>query len=201
MDNPPFVDEEDIPMVHHVEEDYDDYNTPNTSRVDETSFTVPDTTEATSTLQLRQKAKRDKITALYRRLNVTDNMDLIDLDRFRLTNYPKKGVTIFEFYNGNRCVPLTKQTGEFFAPKTLRDKFGGVNTMKNFLGVDKTSPALERSFKAAAKLSRDLPTDSEMESIPLEELSSLVDGIHIKTREASQNTDLDMREFLGIDKA
>ena len=40
-----------------------------------------------------------------------------------------------------------------------------------------------------------------MESIPLEDLSSLVENIHIKTREASQNTDLDMREFLAIDKA
>ena len=40
-----------------------------------------------------------------------------------------------------------------------------------------------------------------MESIPLMELSSLVEDIHVKTREASQNTDLDMREFLGIDKA
>ena len=40
-----------------------------------------------------------------------------------------------------------------------------------------------------------------MESITLKELSSLVENIHIKTREASQNTDLDMREFLGIDQA
>ena len=40
-----------------------------------------------------------------------------------------------------------------------------------------------------------------MDSIPLEELSSLVEDIHIKTREASQNTDLDMREVLAIDKA
>ena len=40
-----------------------------------------------------------------------------------------------------------------------------------------------------------------MESIPLEDLSSLVEDIHVKTREASQNTDLDMREFLGIDRA
>ena len=40
-----------------------------------------------------------------------------------------------------------------------------------------------------------------MESIPLEELSSLIEGIHVKIRAASQNTDLDMREFLGIDKA
>ena len=40
-----------------------------------------------------------------------------------------------------------------------------------------------------------------MESIPPIELLSLVEDIHVKTREASQNTDLDMREFLGIDKA
>ena len=55
MDSPRFNDEEDILLVQ--DEDYDDYNTPNTSRVDETSFTEPDATEATSTLQLRQKLK------------------------------------------------------------------------------------------------------------------------------------------------
>ena len=32
-------------------------------------------------------------------------------------------------------------------------------------------------------------------------LSSLVEDVHIKKREASQNTDLDMLKFLGIDKA
>ena len=73
--------------------------------------------------------------------------------------------------------------------------------MKKFLGVDKTPPALERSFKAATRLKGELPTDLEMESIPLKELSSLVEDIHVKTLEASQNIDLDMREFLGIDKA
>ena len=201
MDDPVLVDEELVPMVHQDEDYDDDYNTPNTSRIDETSFTAPDTTETTSTLQLRQKIKRDKITALYRHLNVTDTLDLNDLDQFRLMMDPKKGVTTFEFYNGDRWVPLKKQTGEFFAPKTLRDRFGGVNTMKNFLGVDKTLPALEKSFKAATKHKRELPTDLEMESILLEELLSLVEDIHVKTREASQNTDLDMRELLGIDKA
>ena len=40
-----------------------------------------------------------------------------------------------------------------------------------------------------------------MESIRLMELSSLVEDIHVKTRGASQNTDLDMREFLWVDKA
>ena len=90
MDNPTFVDEEDIPMLHQDEEDYDDYRTPDTSRIDETSFMVSDTTEPTSTLRLRQKIKRDKITALYKHLNVTGNPDLIDLDKFRLTTDPNK---------------------------------------------------------------------------------------------------------------
>ena len=75
MDNPRFI---DIPQVQ--DEDYDDYKTPNTSRTDETSFIEPDTTEATSTLQLRQKVKRDKITALCRHLNVTGDPDLADID-------------------------------------------------------------------------------------------------------------------------
>ena len=91
--------------------------------------------------------------------------------------------------------------GEFFAPKTLRDKLGALNTMKTFLGLDETPPALKKSVKAATKLIRELPMDLEMEIIPLQDLSSLVDGIHVKIREASQNTDPDMREFLGIDKA
>ena len=73
--------------------------------------------------------------------------------------------------------------------------------MKNFLGINKTPPALEKSLKVAARLKAGLPTDLEMESIPPEELLSLVEEIHVKTREALQNTDLDMREFLGINKA
>ena len=82
MDNPRFIDEEAIPLVQ--DEDYDKYDTPNTSRVDETSFTELDSTEATSTLQLRQKVKRDKMTALYRHLNVTGEPGLADLDRFMI---------------------------------------------------------------------------------------------------------------------
>ena len=67
--------------------------------------------------------------------------------------------------------------------------------------IDRTPPALERSISAASKLKSELQTDLELESIPLKELSPLVEDIHVKTREASQNTDLDMQEFLGIDKA
>ena len=53
MDNLAFVDEENIPLVNDVEED-ERYDTPNVSRIDETSFKLPDATEATSTLRLRQ---------------------------------------------------------------------------------------------------------------------------------------------------
>ena len=49
MDNPTFIDEEEtIPLVE--DEDYDNYGALDTSRVDETSFTVPGTAEATLTL-------------------------------------------------------------------------------------------------------------------------------------------------------
>ena len=40
-----------------------------------------------------------------------------------------------------------------------------------------------------------------MENITLMELSSLDKDIHVKAREASQNSFLDMRQFFGIDKA
>ena len=65
----------------------------------------------------------------------------------------------------------------------------------------KSPPALERSFKNSTKHRRELLTDIEMESIPLLELLSLVKDIYNKTPEASRNSDLDILEFLGIDKA
>ena len=53
-----FVNEGDIPLVHQDDEDYDDHNTPDTSRT-ETSFMEPDAQEkTTSTLQLIQKVKK-----------------------------------------------------------------------------------------------------------------------------------------------
>ena len=88
MDNPTFVDEESIPRVHQ-NEDYT-YNTPDTSRIDETSFIEPDATEATSTLRLRQQIKRDKLIALYRHLNVTGDPGLADIDRFIIKKIPKQ---------------------------------------------------------------------------------------------------------------
>ena len=85
MDNPRFIDEKDIPPIH---QDDDDYNTSDWSRVEET-FIEPATTEATSTLRLRQKLIRDKITSLYRHLNVTGNPGLANIDRFMIKKFSK----------------------------------------------------------------------------------------------------------------
>ena len=201
MENPG-IDEDNIPLLHPDDDDYDNYKTPDTSRRDKT-FTVPGSTdkETISTLCLRQKVKGDKLAALYRHLNVMGNLDLVNLDWFKLAADPKNNATIFEFYNIDKWFPLRKQTGKFLAPKTLRDRFGGVNAMENDLGVDEIPPGFERSFKSATNLSSELPTNIEMESIHLEKFLSLAEDVHVKTWEASQNTDLDMREFLGIDEA
>ena len=99
IDNPRFVHKVTIPLVQ--DEDYDNYGTPNTSRVDKTSFTEPDTTEATSTLQLRQKVKRNQITALYRHLNVTGGTGLADIDRFMIKKNSKTGKNDLLFVDGN----------------------------------------------------------------------------------------------------
>ena len=73
--------------------------------------------------------------------------------------------------------------------------------MKSVLNLDKAPSALEGSISDASELKSELRTDFQMESIALKELSSLTKEIHIKTREVSQNTSLDMREFLAINKA
>ena len=83
MDNPRFIDEEDI-LLAHQDDDCDDYNTLDSSRIEETSFIEPDTTESISTLQLIQKVKRDKLTALYRHLNVTGDPGFADVDRLMI---------------------------------------------------------------------------------------------------------------------
>ena len=146
-------------------------------------MTAPDTTEATSTLRLRQKVKQDKITALYRHLNVEAGPGLADIDRFMIKINSRTGSTDLLFLDGNKhWQSLTnKITGKFLAAKTLREKFGGLNIMKNVLSLDETPSALKRSIKTASKLKSELPTDLMMESISLKDLSSLAEEIHIKT--------------------
>ena len=54
---------------------------------------------------------------------------------------------------------------------------------------------------AAEKLLEKNPTGREIENILMQDLSTLANDVHVLTKEASQNTELDMLEFLGIDAA
>ena len=133
---------------------------------------------------------------------MTGDPDLVDIDRFMIKKKKSKtDNTDLLFFDGKLWQFVNdKRISNFLAAKTLLEKFGGLNIMKSVLGLDETPSTLEKSFKAETKLRYGLRTDIEMKSIPLEELLSLVEDIHVKTREALQNTDLDMREFLGIGK-
>ena len=121
-----FVNEEDIPVVHQ-DEDYDDYNTPSASRIDETSFVESDTAKAISTLRSRQKVKQGKIIALYRRLKVAGNPDLIDLDQFMIKNSNTASTELLFLDGNNHWQSLTnKRNRGFLSAKILREKFGGL---------------------------------------------------------------------------
>ena len=135
---------------------------------------MPDASEATSTLRLRQKLKRDKIVSLYGYLGATGDPGLTDLDRFNIRKNSETGnIELLFLDTNNQLQSLTnKCTGELLAAKTLREKFGGLNILKSVLSLDQTPPSLEISINAATKLKAELPTDLQMESIPLKELSS-----------------------------
>ena len=84
------------------------------------------------------------------------------------------------------------------AVSMLKTKFGGLTPMKKFLNLEQTPPSIDRSIKAAALLKSEIPTQTDIETIPLFNLSSVVEDIRVKTREASQNTNLDICENFWV---
>ena len=116
-------------------------------------------------------------------MNVTGDPGLADIDRFMLKKSSKTGHTDLLFFDSKHLQSLTnKRTGHFLAPNTLRERFVGLMLQKIVLNLDETPPALERSLNAVTTLRRELSKDIEIESIPLIELSSLVEDIYAKTR-------------------
>ena len=180
------------------EDDGDVYNTPNTTRVDEEETSIT----PTPTLRSKQHVLRNKLDALYHHLGTKGSLDFVNLDRFKMKTNSKTGITDLLSYNRKNWISLTNQrTDEFLAVSTLKTKFGGLTLMKKFLNLEQRPPSIDRSIKAANLLKSEIPTQTDIENIPLFDLSSVVEDIRIKTRKPSQNTDLDMREFLGISKA
>lgn len=92
---------------------------------------------------------------MYRYLNVTGDLYLINLDWLKYTKIIEKGTRVLEFYNDNKksCFEK-KQTSKFLVPKKLRYRFGGNFAMKSFIGIEEKPPALEQFFKAAVTNTR-----------------------------------------------
>ena len=95
MNNPTFVDEETLEWFIKMKIMMITIHRIQARQI--RSFTEPANTEATSTLWLNQKVKQDKLAALYRHLNITGNLDLIDLNQFKLTTGPKKEPQFLSF--------------------------------------------------------------------------------------------------------
>ena len=80
MDNPTFVHNEDIPLI----DDNDDcdeesrYDTPDSSRIEETSFTE----QPAVRLRQRNRLLRNYLEDLYKYLDVDGNIDLVDTSLF-----------------------------------------------------------------------------------------------------------------------
>ena len=83
-ENPVF--DEDIPLID--EDDYDDeeswYDTPDTSRVEETLFTTQDTTKhRDGKLKQMDRLVCKRVIDLYKYLGINDkNVDLVDIGKF-----------------------------------------------------------------------------------------------------------------------
>ena len=169
---------------------------------DETSFTTPATTPVpSSTTSLRVKLKIDKISDLYRHLGVPDDIDpkRANLDYFRLRLNEKSGASMLEFFKNGEWKNLTnKKTGEWLADSTLKERLGGEAGIRLNLGIE-TPERFVQQKQAVKKLNALIPTDLEMESISLEDLSRSVAEIEHEL-ETDQDI-LPMRELLGLDKA
>ena len=139
MDNPAFKDDENIPLMHG---DDDIPYTPVISEgsMAETTFSTPsEETSGRKIIPLSNELKRQKLQVLHDFLGVKGDVNLAELDRFRLNRNEKTGNTELKFLNGQDWVLLTnKRTGEFLAESSIRQKMGGLNVMKNMLGLDET---------------------------------------------------------------
>ena len=69
-----------------------------------------------------------------KKLGVTGNVNLAELDRFRLNRNEKTGNAELKFFNGQDWVLLTnKRTGEFLVKTSIERLMGGVNVMKKYV--------------------------------------------------------------------
>ena len=192
---PDFIDEEQMPLFqredNYENDAYDDYIE------HETSFTEPQHIdddiiqhEATQAeFRLREKnfeEKERQINALERGFNVKIPPE--ERGSFRISG---KHLQIEK--SPGEYVNITKDNGEFYAASTMRTRLGA-SLARSLLGVETTA-----SVKTHSRvLLQEIPTEIEMDDLTPQRLEEVIVEV---TRSIGTNTELDMREFLGIDKA
>ena len=193
MIEPDFIDEEQIPLLQR-EDNYDDVYDDNIAN--ETSFTEHDDiiqNEATQAeLRLREKhldEKEMRVNALERVFQVKISSE--ERSKFRLVN----DVLQYEKSPGE-YTNVTKSNGEFLAESTLRSRLGA-HLAQRLLGIE-TPKAAKSRFKSMLK---ELPTELEMDDLTPQRLEEVLREVLREVVSVATNTDLDMREFDGIDNA
>ena len=172
MFEPEFIDEERVPLINQYENNDDSVY--EDSQV-ETSFTQED----------EQQQELDvEINALERGFNVKISPE--ERGRFRLSRgYLQVEKSPGEYAN------ISKSNGEFLAESTMRTRLGA-SLARRLLGIE--TPASSKSYSRV--LLKDL--DIEMDELPPQRLEEVINEV---MNSIGTNTDLDMREFEGIDKA
>ena len=185
MFEPEFIDEERVPLIDEYNEDDSVYEDSQA----ETSFSDIQQEATEAELRLREvhlEKKDEQINALERRFKIKIPPE--ERIRFRLSN----GYLQVE-KSSREYVSVMKSNGEFLAESTMRSRLGA-SLARSLLGIETPSSVRSRS----RVLIQEMPTELEMDDLSSQKLEGVIDEM---TRNMSTNTDLDMREFLGIDKA
>lgn len=187
--------EENIPMETKNNDD-EDYAYENEAYNDEETTTFTDPTRSStpytyddeptenhpSIENQRRQIKRSKISDLYKHMKweFDNTAELYLDDKFTIKN--EKGRNQLYFIKNSKEYSLTKNNGEFRSQKTI-------NTIIN--------PS-EQTILAVSKILDDTPTMIEMQTMTSEQI---IETVKTLSRDIATNTDLEMREMLGLDKA
>ena len=183
MIKPDFVDDENIPLLNE-NDDVDDSIYEDSQA--ETSFNNDDVIQQEANeIELRRRERNlekldTKINALERWFNVKIPPE--ERGRFRMSSdYLQVEKSPGEYAN------ISKSDGTFLAESTLRNRLGAP-LARSLLGIETRDRVLIQ----------EIPTELEMDDLSPQRVGEVITKV---TRDMSTNTDLDMREFLGIDKA
>ena len=172
---PEFIDEERVPLINQYENNDDSIYEDSQA---ETSFTQED--------EQQQQELDVEINALERGFNVKIPPE--ERGRFRLSRgYLQVEKSPGEYAN------ISKSNGTFLAESTMRTRLGA-SLARSLLGIE--TPSSSKSYSRV--LLKDLAIDIEMDELPPQRLEEVINEV---MNSVGINTDLDMREFDGIDKA